>query len=277
MPLKYYKPTSPGRRGASAIPRGTFAKKRPERGLTVPLQKHGGRNAQGKITVRHQGGGHKRLYRIIDFLQNRYDEPATVVAIEYDPNRTSAIALIEYQDKERSYMLAPAGLHQGDAVVSSRKKIEAKLGNRMPLEAIPTGLPVYNIELVPERGGKMVRSAGSTAVLMNVEGGFAHVKMPSGEIRMFPKLSAASIGQLSNQDHRLVRLGKAGRMRWRGVRPRVRGKAMNPVDHPHGGGEGHNPIGMKFPKTPWGKPALGIATRKSDKWTNRFIVKRRPA
>jgi len=275
MPLKYYKPTSPGRRGASAIPHTAFSDKQPERMLTVPLKKHGGRNAQGKITVRHRGGGHKRQYRIIDFMQNRHDECAVVCAIEYDPNRSVAIALVEFPDKEKRYIIAPLGLAEGNTIVSTRNKTEATLGNRMPLEYIPTGLSIHNIELMASQGGKMVRSAGSSAVLMNIEGDYAQVKMPSGEVRMFSKQCAASIGQLSNPDHRLVRLGKAGRMRWLGRRPRVRGKAMNPVDHPHGGGEGHNPIGMKFPKTPWGKPALGVPTRKRNKWTNRLIIKKR--
>ncbi|MFA4872915.1 MAG: 50S ribosomal protein L2 [Patescibacteria group bacterium] len=275
MAIKLYKPTSPGRRGASSIPHTSFADKRPERSLVTPLSKSGGRNAQGKITVRHRGGGHKRLYRIIDFRQDRFDVPAKVIAVEYDPNRTSAIALVEYPDKERRYIPAPVDIHQGTTVMSSMHKIEATPGNRMPLSYIPTGKPVYNIELVPGQGGKIVRSAGTNAIVMNVEGDFAQVKLPSGEIRLFPKEACASVGQVSNPDKRLVRLGKAGRMRHLGWRPEVRGKAMNPVDHPHGGGEGHNPIGMKFPKTPWGKPAFGVPTRNKGKWTNRFIVKKR--
>ncbi|MEW6611078.1 MAG: 50S ribosomal protein L2 [Patescibacteria group bacterium] len=273
MAIKLYKSTSPGRRGASHIPHTSFTNKQPERSLVMPLPRSGGRNVQGKITVRHRGGGHKRLYRMIDFHQIRYDVPARVIAVEYDPNRTSAIALVEYPDKERRYIPASVDITVGTEVMASLHKIEATPGNRMPLKYIPTGLAVYNIELVPGRGGKIVRSAGTNAILMNVEGNFAQVKLPSGEIRLFPKDACASVGQVSNPDRRLVRLGKAGRMRHKGWKPKVRGKAMNPVDHPHGGGEGHNPVGMKFPKTPWGKPAFGIPTRKKDKWTNRFIVK----
>lgn len=255
--------------------RTSLTKKRPERSLLTPLKKRGGRNAQGRITVRHRGGGHKRMYRVIDFAQSRYDQPATVQALEYDPNRSSMIALVEYGDHTRSYVLAPEGLRVGDTIVSSREKIDAKVGNRMPLEYIPAGLGVYNIELAEGRGGVLVRSAGSSATLMNIEGEFAQLKMPSGEIRLFPRGVAATVGQVSNPDHRLARLGKAGRMRWLGRKPTVRGKAMNPVDHPHGGGEGHNPIGMQFPKTPWGKQALGVPTRKRNKWTNRLIIKKR--
>lgn len=255
--------------------RTLLSKKRPERSLLTPLKKHGGRNVQGRITVRHRGGGHKRLYRVVDFMQIRYDQPAIVQALEYDPNRSSMIALVEYGDRIRSYVLAPEGLRVGDTIVSSREKIAAKVGNRMPLEYIPAGLGVYNVELAVGRGGVLVRSAGSSATLMNIEGEFAQLKMPSGEIRLFPRGVAATVGQVSNPDHRLARLGKAGRMRWLGRKPTVRGKAMNPVDHPHGGGEGHNPIGMQFPKTPWGKQALGVPTRKRNKWTNRLIIKKR--
>jgi len=273
--LKRYKPTSPGRRGLSIIPHTEFADKRPEPALTATIRKSGGRNAQGKITVRHRGGGGRRLYRQIDFRGGRLDERATVLAVEYDPNRSSAIALIEYQDGERRYVPAPIGLKIGDTIISSHKKVEAQPGNRMPLGNIPTGLSVFNIELEAGLGGRLVRAAGCGATLINIEGEYAQVKLPSGELRLFPKSCAATIGQVSNPDHRLIRLAKAGRMRWRGIRPRVRGKAMNPVDHPHGGGEGHNPIGMTFPKTPWGKPALGVPTRKKDKWTNKFVIKRR--
>ena len=275
MSLTLYKPTSPGRRGASSISHTNFSPRRPDRALTQSLKKTGGRNAQGKIPVRHRGGGAKRLYRMVDFRQDRYDIPAQVVAVEYDPNRTAAIALIAYPDGEKRYIPAPVDLKEGAAVVSSRGHVDARPGNRMPLMHIPTGLPVYNLELVPGQGGKIVRSAGTQATLMNIEGGFAHVKLPSGEVRMFPQDACASVGQVSNPDQRLERLGKAGRMRHLGRRPTVRGKAMNPVDHPHGGGEGHNPIGMKFPKTPWGKHAFGVFTRKKDKWTNRLIIKRR--
>ena len=275
MPVKSFKPTSAGQRFRVSLTYEELTKSSPDKRLRVRIQKHAGRNNQGRLTVRHRGGGHKRLYRIIDFRQDRYDVPAKVIAVEYDPNRTSAIALVEYPDKERRYIPAPVDVQKGSTVMSSLHKIDATPGNRMPLFHIPTGLPVYNLELVSGQGGKLVRSAGTNAILMNVEGDFAQVKLPSGEIRLFPKEACASVGQVSNPDKRLVRLGKAGRMRHMGWKPEVRGKAMNPVDHPHGGGEGHNPIGMKFPKTPWGKPAFGIPTRNKGKWTNRFIVKKR--
>ena len=276
MPIRSYNPTTPGRRGASVVNTSHLTKKRPEKKLIVQLGRKGGRNNQGKITVRHQGGGSKRFYRMVDFLQNRFDTPATVRALEYDPNRSAHIALIEYPDGEKRYILLPHGLSVGDVVVSSASKVDIRNGNRMPLEYIPTGLFVHNLELQPGAGGKLVRAAGQLATLMTIEGDYAQIKMPSGEIRHLPKHAAASIGQLSNIDHSNIRLGKAGRMRWMGIRPTVRGKAMNPVDHPHGGGEGNQPIGLKHPKTPWGKPALGVRTRR-DKPSDRLILKRRKA
>jgi len=248
---------------------------RPDKKLIVIKKRHGGRNAQGKITVRHRGGGARRYIRLVDFKQERYDLPAKVLAIEYDPNRGPRIALLEYADKARAYILAPMDLGVGDEIVSSRKKTEVRLGNRMPLEFIPVGVTVHNLEFFPGKGGQVVRGAGLGAQVMAMEGDFALVKLPSGEIRKFSKDSAASIGLLGNPDARLVRLGKAGRMRHLGWRPTVRGKAMNPVDHPHGGGEGKHPIGMKFPKTRWGKHALGVKTRRPKKWSDKYILSRR--
>jgi len=274
--LKVYKPTTPGRRQTSVVDTSTLTKKRPEKSLTVYLRDKAGRNNQGQVTLRHQGGGLKNLYRQIDFRQDKFDIPAKVMALEYDPNRTAWIALIYFKDGEKRYILAPHELKVGDTVISSKNKLEAKPGNRMPLKHIPTAYLVHNIELTPSEGGKIARSAGSGAVLMTIEGGYAQLKLPSGEIRIVSENSLASVGQLSNPDWHLVRWGKAGRMRLRGIRPSVRGKAMNPVDHPHGGGEGHQPIGLVHPKTPWGKTALGVKTRNKKKWSNKFILKRRP-
>ena len=274
--LKVYKPTTPGRRQTSVVDTSTLTKKRPEKSLTVYLRDKAGRNNQGQVTLRHQGGGLKNLYRQIDFRQDKFDIPAKVMALEYDPNRTAWIALIYFKDGEKRYILAPHELKVGDTVISSKNKLEAKPGNRMPLKHIPTAYLVHNIELTPGEGGKIARSAGSGAVLMTIEGGYAQLKLPSGEIRIVSENSLASVGQLSNPDWHLVRWGKAGRMRLRGIRPSVRGKAMNPVDHPHGGGEGHQPIGLVHPKTPWGKTALGVKTRNKKKWSSKFILKRRP-
>jgi len=274
MPLKFYKPTTSGRRHTSVLDFSDLTKKKREKKLVVALKKFSGRNNQGKITVRHRGGGAKKIYRIIDFKQQKYDQPATVNALEYDPNRNAHIALIEYPDHIKSYILAADGLKIGDTVVSSSNKIETKMGNRMPLEFIPQGQNIHNIELEPKKGGKIARSAGTLVVLQNVEGDYAQLKMPSGEIRLVKKQCAASIGQVSNLDAKLVRIGKAGRKRHMGIKPTVRGKVMNPVDHPHGGGEGKHPIGMKYPKTLWGKHALGVKTRKK-KWTDKLIIKRR--
>ncbi len=274
MAVKLYKPTTPGRRFASVATFEELTKQEPEKSLIVPNKRKAGRS-HGTITVRHRGGGSKRFYRLVDFLQRRLNEPAKVLAIEYDPNRTTRIALIQFPDGEKRYILATTNMHVNDQVLVSAEKIEPTDGNRMPLAFIPVGAFVHNVELHPGRGGAIIRSAGSYGVVQAMEGDFVHLKFPSGEVRRVSKQSMASIGQLSNVDHVNVRLGKAGRMRWLRVRPTVRGKAMNPVDHPHGGGEGHNPIGLKHPKTPWGKPALGVKTRKKGKYSDRHIIERR--
>ena len=273
MSLKTYKPITPGRRGASKVDDSQLTKKEPEKRLVLSLKEKAGRSA-GQITVRHRGGGVKKLYRIVDFKQDKYDIPARVEALEYDPNRTAWLALLCYRDGERRYIIAPQDLKVGDEILSSKNKIEPKIGNRMPLKDVPLGLPVYNIELSPGTGGKIVRSAGAAAILMALADGYAQLKLPSGEIRLVSENCQASIGQVSNPDWRHLVWGKAGRLRLKGRRPSVRGKAMNPVDHPHGGGEGHSPIGLVHPKTPWGKPALGVKTRKK-KWSDKFIIKRR--
>ncbi len=275
MAVRIYKPTSPGRRQSSVSSFDEISKGQPEKSLVRALRSQAGRNAQGKITVRHQGGGHKRYYRLVDFRQDRYDTPAQVTAVEYDPNRSSRIALLKYPDGEQRYILAPLDLRPGMTVVSSRGQVPIQAGNRAPLQHIPAGLLVHNIELVPGKGGEIVRSAGAAAMLMAVDGDFAQLKLPSGEVRLVPRLAAATIGQLGNVEHRNVRLGKAGRARHRGIRPSVRGKAMNPVDHPHGGGEGVNPIGLKYPKTPWGKHALGVKTRRKHRRSDQLILERR--
>ncbi len=275
MPIKSYRPITFGRRGASVDSFEDVTKKAPEKSLLVHKKRIDGRNSQGKITVRHRGGGAKRMVRVVDFMRNRYDIPAKVAAIEYDPGRGGRLALLTYLDGVKSYILAPANLKVGETVVSSQNKIESKNGNRMPLKHVPIGLMVHDIELYVGSGGKMVRGAGNAAQLMAIEGDMAQIKLPSGEYRMVSKECAATLGTVSNPDHWLVRLGKAGRMRHKGFRPRVRGKVMNPVDHPHGGGEGKNAIGLKHPKTPWGKPALGVKTRKHKKQSSKFIVKRR--
>ena len=275
MPIRRHKPTSPGRRRSSVLDFSLLTKKRPEKTLVMIKKRTGGRNNQGHITVRHRGGGTKRLIRLVDFKQFRFNEAATVRAIEYDPNRGAFIALVEYADGTKSYILHAEGMNVGDVVVSSKEKIEAKVGNRMPLECIPQGVTIYNVELEPSKGGVMARGAGTSIQFLGVEGGRALLKMPSGETRTVSKDCLASVGTVGNADHRLVRWGKAGRTRHRGFRPTVRGKAMNPVDHPHGGGEGHNPVGLKHPKTPWGKPALGVKTRNPKKMSKKFIVARR--
>lgn len=275
MPVKRYKPTTPSRRRASVDAFSDVTKKKPEKSLTLPKKRTGGRNAQGKITVRHRGGGAKQRIRIIDFKRDKFDTPARVLAIEYDPNRNARIALLEHKDGERRYIIAPDGLKVGQKVVSSKKRGEPKVGNRFPLEVIPVGLTVHAVEFEPGRGAQLARAAGTGVTLMAVEGRFAQLKLPSGEIRKIPKQCLATIGQVSNPDAWIVRLGKAGRKRHQGVRPSVRGKAMNPVDHPHGGGEGGNPIGLKYPKTPWGKHALGVKTRRKHKASDKLIIKRR--
>lgn len=276
MPVKTYKPVTPSRRFVTTTDFSSLTKKKPEKSLTLPLPKKAGRSrASGQITVRHQGGGHKRLYRVIDFKQNKFDMPATVKAVEYDPNRTAFIALLEFVDKAKRYILAPSELKESDEVVFSQQKIEAKIGNRMPLQYVPAGSIVHNIELARGQGGKIARSAGTGAQLLEIEGKYANLKLASGEIRKIDKNCAASIGQLSNREQENIVIGKAGRKRHLGIRPTVRGKAMNPVDHPHGGGEGRSPIGMVHPKTRQGKPALGRKTRRKNKKSNKFIIKKR--
>lgn len=275
MAVKIYKPTSPGRRLASISDFSDITKNKPEKSLIVMKKSSGGRNNQGKITSRRRGAGVKTYVRMVDFKRKKYDQEAKVIAIEYDPRRSARLALLEYTDKTKAYMVQPEGLKVGNAVMSSLQKIEPKIGNRMLLENIPGGLFVHAIEIEPGSGGKLVRSAGMGAQLMSIDGPYAVVKMPSGELRKFFKECSATIGIVGNADWRLVRFGKAGRARRKGIRPSVRGKAMNPVDHPHGGGEGHNPIGLKHPKTPWGKPALGVKTRNPKKMSTAFIISRR--
>ncbi len=276
MAVKLYNPTTNGRRFASVDDTSDVTKKGPERSLIFRLKKHSGRNNQGIITVRHRGGGAKQFYRIVDFKYERFDQPYTVKTIEYDPNRGSRIALVEYNtDLEKRYIIAPQKVVVGDVLLSSKQKIEVKPGNRMPLMYIPSGTPIFGLELVVGGGAKLIRGAGLSAQLLTIDGDYAQVRLPSGEVRKFHKMCRATVGEVSNPDYRLIRLGKAGRMRHMGIRPRVRGKAMNPVDHPHGGGEGRNSIGLKHPKTPWGKPALGVKTRDPKKWSNKFILSRR--
>jgi len=275
MALKRYKPTTPGRRGASVITVGEGVTTL-ERSLISELKHKSGRNNTGRITVRHQGGGAKRQYRTVDFISPIEDTPARVVGIQYDPNRTGHIALLTYPNGKKAYTLAVKGLAVGDSIETSRKKqLDIKPGNRMTLRYIPAGMEVSNIELIPGKGSKVVRSAGSSAVLLSIEKDVVQVKMPSGELRRFSADSLATIGQVSNPEKSNMRLGKAGRKRLLGIRPRVRGKVMNPVDHPHGGGEGSNSIGMKHPKTPWGKPALGVPTRSPHKASDSLIIRRR--
>ena len=273
MAIRVYKPTSSARRFMSVLTFEEITKKTPEKSLTEYLQKNAGRNKQGKITVRHQGGGNKVKYRIIDFKRDKHDIPAKVAAIEYDPNRSAFIALLFYADGEKRYILAPLGLKVGDTVVAS-ENADIKPGNALPISSIPVGTLIHTVEIKPGRGGQMVRSAGAYAQLMAKEGAYAQVRLPSGEVRMVPMNAYATIGTVGNTDHENVRLGKAGRVRHMGVRPTVRGVVMNPCDHPHGGGEGKSPGGMPAPVTPWGKPALGLKTRKHKKYSNRLIVKR---
>ncbi|OGH60197.1 MAG: 50S ribosomal protein L2 [Candidatus Magasanikbacteria bacterium RIFCSPHIGHO2_01_FULL_33_34] len=276
MAVKVYKPTTPGRRKSSVQDFSDVTKTRPEKNLTAVLNKKSGRNNTGRITVRHRGGGAKRLYRVVDFKRQDYDVVYEVVAIEYDPNRNSRIALVVSPDNTRSYILAAEGMKVGDKVVSSLNKIEAVTGNRMPLKHIPVGLFVYNVELTPLRGGQIIKGAGTGVQLQISDNGMAQFKLPSGEVRLISEDCSATIGKVSNPDYKLVRWGKAGRMRHKGWKPTVKGKNMNPVDHPHGGGEGHSPIGLKTgPKTPWGKKALGVKTRERGKWSDKFIVSRR--
>lgn len=274
--LKSYKQTSPGIRQLVRV-RAKLSKKRPEKKLVVlHLKRHGRSKSSGRITVRHKGGGHKKLYRLIDFLRDKFDIPAKVTSIEYDPNRNCFICLLNYQDGEKRYIIAPEGIKIGDEIVSSFESAMLKIGNRLPLHKIPVGTQVHDIELRPGSGGILVRSAGSAAQVLATEGGYAQLKMPSGEVRMVKENCLATIGQVSNPEYSAQVIGKAGRARWLGRRPIVRGSAMNPPDHPHGGGEGRAPIGLRRgPKTPWGKQALGVKTRRKKKPSSRFILQRR--
>lgn len=274
MAIKSYKPTTPARRQMSVIDYTELSKVAPERSLLAPLKKNSGRNSYGRITVRHRGGGNRRKYRIIDFKRNKADMPATVLTIEYDPNRTAHIALVQYEDGEKRYILAPNGLKVGD-VVESGAKADIKPGNALPLINIPVGTFIHNVELYPGKGAQLARAAGIMAQLMAKEGDYALIRLPSGELRNVPANCMATIGQVSNIEHENVSLGKAGRKRHMGWRPTVRGSVMNPNDHPHGGGEGKSPVGRPGPVTPWGKPALGYKTRKKSKLSDKFIVKRR--
>ena len=274
MGIKTFNPYTPSRRAMTQLDNAEITKSTPEKSLTVSLNKTAGRNNQGKITVRHHGGGSRRKYRIIDFKRNKVDVPATVKSIEYDPNRTANIALICYADGEKSYIIAPNGLKVGDVLMNG-ENAEVKVGNCLPLSAIPVGTEIHNVELYPGKGGQLVRAAGNTAQLMAKEGKYATLRLPSGEMRMVPIICRATIGQVGNADHELVNIGKAGRKRNMGIRPTVRGSVMNPNDHPHGGGEGKAGIGRPGPVTPWGKPALGLKTRKKNKQSNKYIVRRR--
>ena len=274
MGIKAYTPYTPSRRHMTTSDFAEITVTKPEKSLVVTLKKKAGRNNQGKITVRHRGGGTRRKYRIIDFKRRKDGIPAKVASIEYDPNRTANIALLHYADGEKAYIIAPNGLQVG-ATVMSGENVEIKVGNCLPLANIPVGTEVHNIELYPGKGGQLVRSAGSSAQLMAKEGKYATLRLPSGEMRMIPLNCRATIGQVGNIDHELINIGKAGRKRHMGFRPTVRGSAMNPVDHPHGGGEGKAGIGRPGPSTPWGKPALGLKTRKRNKKTDMFIVRRR--
>lgn len=274
MAMKLYKPTTPGRRGMSVIDYSVLSKVEPEKSLLAPLNKKAGRNSYGRITVRHRGGGNRRKYRIIDFKRNKFDVPGTVVSIEYDPNRSAHIALLQYEDGEKRYIVAPQGLSVGD-VVTSGASADIKPGNALPLANIPTGTFIHNVELYPGKGAQLARSAGTMAQLMGKENNLAMIRLPSGEMRYVPLSCMATIGQVGNVEHENVKIGKAGRKRNMGWRPTVRGSVMNPNDHPHGGGEGKSPVGRPGPVTPWGKPALGYKTRAKKKASNKFIVKRR--
>lgn len=274
MGIKKFKPTSPGRRQMTVSTFEEITTSTPEKSLLAPLSKNAGRNSQGKITVRHQGGGHKRKYRIIDFKRNKDGIPGRVATIEYDPNRSANIALINYADGEKRYIIAPNGLKVGDTIVSGADA-DIKTGNALPLANIPVGTTIHNIELKPGKGGQLVRSAGSSAQLLGRDGDFVIIRLASGEIRRIHNECRATIGQVGNQDHELINIGKAGRSRWLGKRPTVRGSVMNPNDHPHGGGEGRAPIGRKAPVTPWGKPTLGLKTRKKRNKSDQYIIRRR--
>ena len=272
MAIKIYRPTSAGRRNMSVSTFDEITRSEPERSLLAPLRSKAGRNNRGIVTMRHQGGGHKRRYRIIDFRRNKFNVSGKVDSIEYDPNRSARIALIVYTDGEKRYILAPNGLKVGDMIMSG-PEADIRTGNALPIRNIPLGTMIHNVELYPGRGGQLVRSAGNAAQLLAKEGTMAQLRLPSGEVRYIDMNCLATIGEVSNPDHANINLGKAGRKRWLGIRPGTRGIAMDPSSHPHGGGEGRSPIGMKGPKTPWGKPALGKKTRRN-KRTNKFIVRR---
>ncbi|MDE7284724.1 MAG: 50S ribosomal protein L2 [Lachnospiraceae bacterium] len=274
MGIKKYNPYTPSRRNMTGSDFSEITKKTPEKALCTSLKKNSGRNNQGKITVRHRGGGSRRLYRDVDFKRKKDGISATVIGIEYDPNRTANIALICYEDGEKAYILAPEGLTDGMKVMNG-PEAEVRIGNCLPLSEIPVGTVIHNIELYPGKGGQLVRSAGNGAQLMAKEGKYATLRLPSGEMRMVPIVCRATIGNVGNADHNLIKIGKAGRKRHMGIRPTVRGSVMNPNDHPHGGGEGRAPIGRPGPCTPWGKPALGLKTRKKKKASNKLIVRRR--
>lgn len=274
MAIKSYKAYTPSRRQMTITDYSGLTKKKPEKRLSGVINERSGRNSQGRVTVRHQGGRHPRKYRMIDFRQNKFGISGKIVSVEYDPNRSAFVSLVQFKDGEKRYILAPEGISTGRIIEWSKVKIEAQIGNRMPLEFIPDGTIVHNVEMHPGKGGQVVRSAGSGATVMTKEGKYVQLKMPSGEIRNYFKDCAASIGQLSNTDHFNVVLGKAGRSRWQGIRPTVLGTSMNAVDHPHGGGKAHQSIGLrKGPRTPWGKIALGVPTRKRNKASNKFIIK----
>ncbi len=274
MALKRFRPTSPGRRFMAISTFEELTDKEPEKSLLAPLKKKAGRNVYGRITTRHHGGGHKRKYRLIDFKRDKDNIPAKVASVEYDPNRSARIALLHYEDGEKRYILAPLGIRVGQKIVSGRQA-EIRPGNALFLQSIPIGTFVHNVELKPGAGGQIVRSAGSAAQIVAKEGKYAHLRLPSGEVRLIPKSCKATVGQLSNVDHENIDVGKAGRGRWLGRRPTVRGSAMNPADHPHGGGEGRAPIGMPSPVTPWGKPTLGYKTRRRKKKSDDYIVRGR--
>ena len=276
MPIKAYKPTSNGRRNMTALTKEEITTSTPEKSLLAPYKKKGGRNNMGQITTRHHGGGHKRKYRVIDFKRNKDGVPGKVATIEYDPNRSANIALINYADGEKRYILAPKGLEVGTVIVSG-ETTDVKVGNCMEMGNMPEGTTIHNIEMHPGKGGQLARSAGVSAQILGSEEKYVIVRLQSGEVRKFLKKCRATVGAVGNEDHGLVNYGKAGRMRWKGVRPTVRGSVMNPNDHPHGGGEGKTSIGRKAPLTPWGKKALGVKTRNSKKHTNRLIVRRRNA
>ncbi|RJQ07307.1 MAG: 50S ribosomal protein L2 [Bacillota bacterium] len=274
MPIRKFKPTSPGRRQMTVADFSDVTKKRPEKALIEPKKQWAGRNTHGKLTVRHRGAGHRRFIRVVDFRREKDGVPARVAAIEYDPNRSARLALLHYADGEKRYIIAPLGLNVDDRVISG-PDADIKVGNNLPLAKMPTGMVVHNIELAPGKGGQLCRAAGASAQLMAKEGPFAHLRLPSGEVRLVDIRCRATIGQTGNVEHENITIGKAGRARWLGRRPSVRGVAMNPIDHPHGGGEGRSPVGRPHPTTPWGKPALGHRTRRKRQKSDRFIVKRR--